>query len=57
MMNCPRRDRSLTPVPPLMELLATPLNRQKTAAKRLVIQIGEGYGSSLREIHTKGAMP
>jgi hypothetical protein len=36
------------PVAPLMELLAIPLSRQRTAAKRLVIPKGEGYGRSLR---------
>ena len=42
-------DRSLIPVPPLMELLANPLSQQ--AGKCLVIPEGEGYGSSLREFH------
>jgi hypothetical protein len=46
-----RHDRSLTPVPPLMELLANPLSQQ--AGKCLVIPEGEEYGSSLREFHSK----
>jgi len=45
--NKTRHARSLTPVPPLMELLAIPLSQQ--AGKCLVIPKGEGYGSSLRE--------
>jgi len=47
-----RHDRSLTSVPPLMEQLANPLSQQ--AGKCLVIPMGEGYGSSLREIHVIG---
>ena len=52
MMNRLSHDRSLTPVPPLMEQLANPLSQQ--AGKWLVIPEGEGYSSSLREFHVKG---
>ena len=47
MINHLRHDRSLTPVPPLVELLAIRLSTQ--AGKSLVIPWGEGYSRPLRE--------
>jgi len=47
-------DRSLSPVPPLMEQPANRLSPQ--AGKSLVIPKGEGYSSSLREFHDKESL-
>ncbi len=48
MINRMRHDRSLTSVPPLVELLAIRLSPK--AGKSLVIPRGEGYRETLREI-------